>query len=96
MSRQPETSFLQPGLPAVAGADRRRVVEQAVMLFVLGEAGEFGEQRVRRRQERFFAMQDRRVFASPEQQFVGVESLTAHANLISQFVISSLQAIAVP
>jgi hypothetical protein len=63
MPRQPEPPFLQPGLPAGAGTDRRRIVEQAVLLFLLCEAGEFGEQRMCRGQERFFAVQHGRVFA---------------------------------
>lgn len=63
MPGQPEPSFLQAGLPAGSGADRGGIVEQAVVLFLLGQAGEFGEQFMRRRQERIFAMQDGRVFA---------------------------------
>jgi hypothetical protein len=36
-------------------------VEQTVLLFLLCKAGEFGEQRMRRREERLFAVRDRRI-----------------------------------
>jgi hypothetical protein len=50
---------LQAGQPPVAGADGGAVGEQAGFFFLLGEAGEFGVQRVSGVQEGFFAVQDR-------------------------------------
>ena len=63
MPRQSAPSFSQPGQPAVAGADRCRVVEQAVAFFLFREAGEFRVQGMRGGEERFLAMQHRRVVA---------------------------------
>jgi hypothetical protein len=63
MAAQNETRLAEPALPAGAGADGRRVVEQAVLCFLLGRAGEFSVERVIGVQERLLAVQDRRVGA---------------------------------
>jgi hypothetical protein len=61
MARQASPGCRKAGLPAGAGADRRRVVEQAAPLFLAGEAGEFRKQGMARREEGFLAVQDGRV-----------------------------------
>ena len=53
-----EPSLRQPSLPALAGADRRRLVEQPVLFLLLGQPGEFGHQRVPGWEERFLAVED--------------------------------------
>jgi hypothetical protein len=53
----------QPILPAIARPDRRRFVEQTVLIFLLGQSGKLGMQRVIGGQERLLAVQDRRVGA---------------------------------
>ena len=63
MPGQAPACFGEAGLPAGAGADRGRVVEEPVPLFLAGEAGEFGNEGMGRREERFLAVQDGRVVA---------------------------------
>src|SRR5437879_12554812 len=41
-----EPGLARPCLPAGAGADRGRVLEQSVLLLLVGDAGELGVQRV--------------------------------------------------
>ena len=53
-----ESPLLQPPLPSLACADRRRLVEQIVFFLLPGEPGEFGHQRVPRWKERFLAVED--------------------------------------
>jgi len=53
-----EPALRQPPLPPLARADRRRLVEQPVFLFLLGQPGEFGHELVPGRKERFLAVED--------------------------------------
>jgi hypothetical protein len=53
-----ESPLLQPPPPAVAGAEGRRVVEQAVLRLLRGEVGELRRQRVAGREENLLAMED--------------------------------------
>lgn len=53
-----ESPFRQPPLPPLARADRRRLVEQPVFLFLLGQPGEFGHELVPGVKERFLAVED--------------------------------------
>ena len=64
MAAEGVAGSVQPGLPAAPGADRRRLVEQAVPLFLLAQAGEPGRERILSRDERFLAVPDRRVGAA--------------------------------
>ena len=45
MAAKHKTLCVQPGLPAFLGADRRRVVQQPVLLLLLGQPGELGVER---------------------------------------------------
>ena len=65
MPRQTEAGFGESGLPAGFRADGGRVFQQAVAFFRLSQSLELREQRMRRREERFLAMQHRRVVALP-------------------------------
>ena len=56
-----DTPCLQSRLPAVPSPDRRRFVQQAVLLFLSSQPRELFSQRAIGRQERFFAVQNRRV-----------------------------------
>ena len=58
-----ESGRVEPGLPAVSGADGGGVVEEAVFFFLLGQLGEFGVEWVIGFEERLFAVEDRRVGA---------------------------------
>ena len=58
-----EPSLRQPSLPALAGADRRRLVEQPVFFLLPSEPGEFGHQRVPGWKDRFLAVEDRGIGA---------------------------------
>ncbi len=53
-----EPALRQPLLPALARADRRRLVEQTVFFLLLGQPGEFGHELVPGRKERFLAVED--------------------------------------
>ncbi len=53
-----EPALRQPLLPALARADRRRLVEQTVFFLLLGQPGEFGHELVPGRKERFLAGED--------------------------------------
>ncbi len=53
-----ESSLRQPPFPPRARADRRRLVEQPVFLFLPGQSGDFGQERVPGRKERFLAVED--------------------------------------
>jgi hypothetical protein len=63
MPPQGEAGRAQARLPPGPGADGGRLGEQAVLFFLLRQADELGVQGMVRRQERFFAMQHRRVVA---------------------------------
>jgi hypothetical protein len=68
LSNQPmpadrESLFVEATLPSLPGSDRRGVIEQPVLLLLLGEPGEPGMERVVGRQERLLAMEDGRVRA---------------------------------
>jgi hypothetical protein len=58
-----EASLAQPRLPTFPRADRRRVIQQTVLLLLLRQPGELGVQGVIVCQERLLPMQDRRVGA---------------------------------
>ncbi len=53
-----ESPLRQPPFPPLPRADRRRLVEQTVLLLLLGQPGEFGQQSVPGREERFLAVED--------------------------------------
>jgi hypothetical protein len=53
---QREPSLAQPPCPAFPRADAARVIQQAVLLFLGGQPGEFAVQRVRGRQEGFLPL----------------------------------------
>ncbi len=53
-----EPALGQPLFPPLAGADRGRVVEQAVLLFLPGQPGEPDHERVTRRKDRLLAVED--------------------------------------
>jgi len=53
-----ESSLRQPPFPPLAGADRRRLVEQPVFLLLLRQPGEPGHQPVARRKECFLSVED--------------------------------------
>ena len=53
-----ESPLRQPSLPALARADRGRLVEQPVFLFLVGQPGEFSHVRMSGREERFLAVED--------------------------------------
>src|SRR4051812_33263300 len=55
--------FLEPALPSLCGSDRRGVIEQPVLLFLLGQLGEPGMEQVVGWQKRLLAMEDGRVRA---------------------------------
>jgi len=63
MAAQRESSRIQPGLPAILGPDRLRVVKQAVLFLLLGQPGELGVQRMIGREKGFLAVEDRRIRA---------------------------------
>ena len=56
--------FFQPTLPSFRGSDRRGVIEQPLLLFVPGQLGEPGMERVVGWQEGLLAMEDGRVGAA--------------------------------
>ena len=56
-----EAPLAQPRLPTFPRADRRRVIQQTVLLLLLRQSGELGVQGVIARQERLLPMQDRGV-----------------------------------
>jgi hypothetical protein len=56
---QRESTLGQPRRPAIPRADRRRVVEQPMLLLLLSKPGELGMERVIGRQKRLLPMQDR-------------------------------------
>ena len=58
MAAEGEAAVGEAAVPAVAGAEGRGVVEQAVPLFLGGEAGELRRQRVARGQEGLLAVED--------------------------------------
>ncbi len=60
MSAQRKPGSVEPGLPAVACADRRRVIEQTLLLFLSRQPGESGMKRMVGRQECLCAVQDGR------------------------------------
>ena len=53
-----ETALRQPPFPPRARADRGRLVEQPVFLFLVGQLGEFGHELVPGRRERFLAVEE--------------------------------------
>jgi hypothetical protein len=63
MSALRESSRVQRCRPAVSGTDGGGVVEAAVFFFLLGQLGEFGVELVIGCEERFSAVEDRRVRA---------------------------------
>ena len=63
MPAKRESSRIEPGLPAVSGADGGRVIEEAVFFFLLGQLGQFGVEWVIGCEESFLAVEDRRVCA---------------------------------
>jgi hypothetical protein len=63
VSTKCEAPLAQPRLPTFPRADRRGVVQQAVLFLLLRQSGELGVQGVIARQKRLLAVQDRRVGA---------------------------------
>jgi hypothetical protein len=61
MSPQGKPRCVQPGLPAISCADRRRVIEQSLFLLLGSQPGESGMQRLLRREERLLAVEHRRI-----------------------------------
>ena len=61
MAGEAEAGFGEAGLPAGASADGGSLVQQAVVLFLLRQLRELRMERVIRREESFFAVQDWRV-----------------------------------
>jgi hypothetical protein len=59
MAAQHKACRVQPGLPSILRPDRRRVIEQTVFFFLLGQPGELGVEGMISRQKRFLAMEDR-------------------------------------
>jgi hypothetical protein len=53
-----ESLFVETTLPSLPGPDRGGLIEQAVLLLLLGEPGEAGMERVVGWQERLLPMQD--------------------------------------
>ena len=63
MAAEREALLGQSGLPALLRPDRRCVVKQTVFLLSLGQPGDLGVEQVIGRQERFLAIEDRRIRA---------------------------------
>ena len=61
MSPHCKPGGFQPDLPAIARADRRRVVEQSMLRLLSRQSGETGMQRMVGRHERLLAMKNGRV-----------------------------------
>ncbi len=63
MPAKGKAHLAQPGLPTIPRSNRRRVVQQAVLLFLSRQPGELAVQGMIGRQKHLLAMQDRRIGA---------------------------------